>query len=123
MAEGTSAAAMATSAYRTSVGRPKRFSQSWNSVMKRIYVTEEVLLEFRDLKNSGGFASDDLTLRYLLSHHRLQVQECLDMPIASNFTPTRESASAPSLVPMCSTPSSGRAATRELDSSFNYSTM
>ena len=69
MAEGASTTAMAASAYKTSVGQLKRFSQSWSSIMKRIYVTEEVLLEFRDMKNSGSFASDDSSLHYLLSHH------------------------------------------------------
>ena len=64
MAEVASNTAIATSAYKTSVGQPKRFLQSWSSVMKRIYVMEEVLLEFRDLKNSGSLASDDSTLHY-----------------------------------------------------------
>ena len=60
MAEEASTTATAASAYKTSVGRPNRFSQLWSSIMKRICV----LLELRDLKNCGSFASDDSTLRY-----------------------------------------------------------
>ena len=66
MVKGASTTTTAASAYKAGVGRPKKFSQSWSSVMKRIYVTEEVFLEFHDLKNSSSFASDDSTLHYLL---------------------------------------------------------
>ena len=64
MVKEASTTATATSAYKTYIGRPKRFSQSWSSVMKRIYVTKKVLLELFDMKNFGSFASDDSTLRY-----------------------------------------------------------
>ena len=57
------------SSYNTNVGRPKRYSQSWNSVMKRIYITEGTLVEFCNLKNSKNINSDDLGLRYLLDYH------------------------------------------------------
>ena len=38
--------------------------------MKRIYVSDEVLLELRELKKFGNFDSDDSAIRYLLSHHK-----------------------------------------------------
>jgi len=62
MAEGLFSTATAPSVYRTTVGWPKRFSQPWNFIMKRIYVSEEALLQFRDLKKLGSFASDDSAL-------------------------------------------------------------
>jgi len=71
MVEGLSSTTTAPFAYRMTVGWSKRFSQPWDSVMKRIYVSEETLLWFHDLKKSGSFASDDSALHYLLSHHRL----------------------------------------------------
>ena len=51
MADEVFTTATTTSVYKTSVGQPKKFSQSWRSVMKRIYVSEEVLLELNELKN------------------------------------------------------------------------
>ena len=87
--------------------------------MKRIYVSEEVLLELRELKKSVNFDSDDSAIRYLLSHHKSQEQECLENPIVSYFTPIRmpESSTpmqrpglrdhAPSVVPLSSTPARG----------------
>ena len=34
------------SACRTNVGCPKKFSQPWNSVMKRAYITAETCVKF-----------------------------------------------------------------------------
>ena len=68
MVHGVGAITTVVSGYHTSVGRPKRFSKSWNSVMKRIYVTEGTLVEFRNLRNSKGINSDDSALRYLLDY-------------------------------------------------------
>ena len=87
MAHGVGAITTIASGYHTSVGRPKRFSKSWNSVMKRIYVTERTLVEFCNLKNSKIIDSDDSDLRYLLDYYRLQVQESLESPTTSNCMP------------------------------------
>ena len=89
------------SAYRSSVGRPKKFCQPWNVVMKRIYITEGRLQDFRCLKKAKGIASDDATLHYLLEGYRLS--ERLD---SSNVLP-------PNLVPTSSsTPVRGRTSGR-----------
>ena len=83
--------------YRSSVGRPKKFSQSWNIVMKRICITEGTLQDFGCLKKAKGMACDDATLHYLLEVYRLS--ERLD---SSNVLP-------PNLVPtLSSTPIRGR---------------
>ena len=87
--------------------------------MKRIYVSEEVL-ELCEFKKSGNFDSDDLAIRYLLCHHKSQEQECLNNPIVSYFAPTQAPERSTriqrsglqdytrSVVPMCSTPASGK---------------
>ena len=72
------------SAYRSSVGRPKKFSQQWNIVMKRIYITEGKLQDFRCLKKAKGLASNDTTLHYLLESYQLDSSNVLP----SNLVPT-----------------------------------
>ena len=51
MVEEASTTATAASAYKTSVGLPKRF-HSHRAPLRREFVTEEALLELCDLKNS-----------------------------------------------------------------------
>ena len=51
-------------AYKSTHGRPKKFSRSWNSVMKRIYISEESWMDFCKLKVTGKFSSDDDTLQF-----------------------------------------------------------
>ena len=98
--------------------------------MKRIYVSDEVLLELRELKKSGSFDSDNSAIHYLLSHHKSQEQERLENPIVSHFTPTRAPESstpmqrpelrdhAPSVVPLSSTPARGIEPTRVFSSTM-----
>jgi len=107
MAEGPSASGTTGSAYRTTVGRPKRFSQRWASVMKRIYVSEGTLLELREFKKSSDFTSDESAIQYLLNQHKFRTKECTDSP-SVDVSWTRQ-------MPMSSTPVSGsaRAKTRE----------
>ena len=50
MVHGVGAITTIVSGYHMSAGRLKRFSKSWNSVMKRIYVTEGMLVKFRNRK-------------------------------------------------------------------------
>ena len=54
------------SAYKSTRGRPKRFSQSWNTMMKSIYISEKSWIDFRQLKEANGFSSDDSTMQYIL---------------------------------------------------------
>jgi len=80
MDEGLPASSTTSSAYRTTVGWPKRFSQPWTSIMKRIYVSEGTLLELCEFKKSSDFTSDESDIQYLLNQHRLRTQECMDSP-------------------------------------------
>ena len=52
-------------ARRSHVGRPKKFSQPWSSVMKRVYIMAETCVKLRQVKKTNGFASDECTLQYL----------------------------------------------------------
>ena len=70
MAHGVGTITTIASGYHMSVGRSKRFFKSWNSIMKRIYVTEGTLVEFHNLTNSKGIDSDDSALHYLLDYYR-----------------------------------------------------
>ena len=74
--------------------------------MKRIYVTEGMLVQFRNLKNSKGIDSDDSALRYRLDDYRVQVQvqESLESPTTLNCMPRR----ATGITPTCSMPLSRR---------------
>ena len=105
MVHGVGAITTVVSGYHMSVGRPKRFSKSWNSVIKRIYVTEGMLVEFRNLKNFKGIDSDHSALRYLLDDYQVQVQESLESTTTSNCMPRR----ATGIAPTCLTPLSSRA--------------
>ena len=109
MAHAVGAITTVASGYHTSVGRPKRLSKSWNSVMKRIYVTEGTLIQFHNLKNSKGIDSDDSALRYLLDYYRVQVQESLESPTTSNCMPRH----ATGIAPTCSTSLSSRTPCRQ----------
>lgn len=108
MAEGAVLRGQASSGYNIRVGRPKRFSQPWKSIIKRIYIAEGTLLEFRELKNAKGIDSDDSALAYLLDYYRTQarsqVQGSFDSPISMHFIPYR----APGSAPVHSTPLSSR---------------
>ena len=63
-------------ARRSHVGRPKKFSQPWSSVMKRVYITAETCVKFRQVKKANGFASDECTLQYLLNCNE---KRCLEL--------------------------------------------
>ena len=50
------------------VGQPKKYSQPWKSLSKRIYLKEVTFS--RQLKIKNGFTSDDATVRHLLNRHQ-----------------------------------------------------
>ena len=58
---------MAEQQVRSNVGCPKNFSQPWSSGIKKVYITAETCVKFRQVKKGNGFASDDYTLQYLLN--------------------------------------------------------
>ena len=62
-------------ARRSHVGCPK-FSQPWSSVMKRVYITTETCVKFRQVKKANGFASDECALQYLLNCNE---KRCLEL--------------------------------------------
>ena len=51
------------------VGRPKKYSQPWVSVAKRVYLEAETFSALRSLKSQKEFISDDATVRYLINRH------------------------------------------------------
>ena len=59
------------SAYKSTRGRPKKFQQPWTTMMKRIYISEKSWMDFRKLKETNRFDSDDITMQYLLKRHNL----------------------------------------------------
>jgi len=69
--DGRLAVPREVSAYKSTRGRPKKFIQPWNTMMKRIYISEKSWVEFRQLKEANGFSSDDATLQYLLEKRTL----------------------------------------------------
>ena len=60
---------VANLAYRTRVGRPKKYEYPWSAMNKRAYVLETTLEKLRRVKEENGFSSDDEVLQYLLQHH------------------------------------------------------
>ena len=62
MAEHVASSKLLVSLHRMNVGCPKKFSQPWNSVMKRIYITAGKCMKFHQLKKANGFHSDNCTL-------------------------------------------------------------
>ena len=50
MAEQHATSSKALMVRRSNIGRPKKFSQLWSSVMKRVYITAETCMKFRQLK-------------------------------------------------------------------------
>ena len=66
------------SAYKSTRGRPKKFPQPWNSVMKRIYISEDSWVAFCELKVIGGFSSDGSTLQFLLQKHKVAEEQSLE---------------------------------------------
>ena len=54
------------SAYRRTVGRPRKYSGSWFAVNKRIYLTEKTLEKLRSVKTHSGLGSDDAAVQHLL---------------------------------------------------------
>ena len=61
---------VANSAYRTRVGRPKKYEDPWSAMNKRVYVLGTTLEKFRRVKEEkNGFSNDDEVLQYLLQRH------------------------------------------------------
>ena len=60
---------VANSAYRTKVGRPKKYEDPWSTMNKRVYVLGTMLEKLRRVKEESGFSSDDEALQYLLQRH------------------------------------------------------
>ena len=58
-------------AYKSTRGQPKKFQQPWNTMMKRIYISEKSWMDFRKLKETNRFDSDGITMQYLLERHNL----------------------------------------------------
>ena len=52
------------------VGQPKKYSQPWKSLAKRIYLEEDTFSTLRQLKITNSFSSDDATVRHLINHHQ-----------------------------------------------------
>lgn len=51
------------------VGRPKKYSQPWVSLTKRVYLKEDMFSLLRFLKSQNQFNSDDAMVRYLINRH------------------------------------------------------
>ena len=67
MAEHMTSSKTLVSLRRTNVGHLKKFTQPWNNVMKRIYITAGNYMKFCQLKKANGFPSDDCTFQHLLN--------------------------------------------------------
>ena len=96
------------SANKSTRGFPKKFPQPWNSVMKRIYISEDSWVAFRELKVISGFSSDDSTLQFLLQKHKVAEEQSLERNLSCSNSPVASASLpiAPVLRPInCSTPS------------------
>ena len=92
------------SAYKSTRGRPKKFPRPWNSVMKRIYISEDSWMAFRELKVTGGFSSDDVTLQFLLQKHKVAEEQSLQRNLSCSNSPIASAPSPIAPVYYCSTP-------------------
>ena len=61
MAEHVAPSKLLVSLCRMNIGCPKKFSQPWNSVMKRINITAGKCMKFRQLKKANRFHINDST--------------------------------------------------------------
>ena len=68
------------------VERPKKYSQAWKSLARRIYVEEDTFSMLRRLKVDNGFSSDDATIRHLINGHQ---SLCLLKMLASSAEVTQ----------------------------------
>ena len=50
---------MANSAYRTRVGRPKKYEGLWSAMNKSVYILVTTLEQLRRIKENNDFPSDD----------------------------------------------------------------
>ena len=91
------------SVYKSTRGHPKKFSRPWNSVMKRIYISEDSWMDFRKLKVTGKFSSDNDTLQFLLRKHKALEEQSLECDLSCSNSPVA-SASLPIAPVCCSTP-------------------
>ena len=57
------------SAYRTKVGRPKKYEDPWSAMNKRVYILGTTLEMLRRVQEESGFSSDNEALQYLLQRH------------------------------------------------------
>ena len=63
--------AMANSAYRTRVGRPKKYEGLWSAMNKRVYILGTTLEQLRRIKEDNDFPSDDEAVQYLLQRQSM----------------------------------------------------
>jgi len=66
----------------TRVGQPKKYSQPWKSLVRRIYLEEDMFTMLRQLKVENSFSSDDATTLFLqglclVPHRHVEVQATL----------------------------------------------
>ena len=63
MAEGT------CDVSRKKQGRPRKSSEGWSSVNKRIYISDKTFNKWRGLQTERDLSSDDAVACYLLTFH------------------------------------------------------
>jgi len=72
------------SAYKSTRGRPKKFIQPWNMMMKWINI-QKILGGVRQLKEANGFSSVDAALQYLLEKRNL-AEACQHLATSGSCT-------------------------------------
>ena len=60
---------LANSAYKTRVGRPKKYEDPWQAMNKRVYILGTMQEKLRRVKAENSFSSYNEVLQYLLQHH------------------------------------------------------
>ena len=70
MAESEAEVMPDSSRQRNRVGRSTKYSESWFSVNKRIYIHERTLSELREIKVQQSLSSDDEVVEYLVTCHK-----------------------------------------------------
>jgi len=63
---------LAKTTYRR-VGRPRKHKDGWESVNKRICVSNETFLRWRTIRDERGLLNDDAVARYLIALHEESV--------------------------------------------------
>lgn len=79
---------MAEAMHITKRGRPQKYSYSWDSGNTHIYVSNEIFVKWRMLREERSLSSDDAVAHYLLTLYNENDGRNYESLCLPNFSPS-----------------------------------